>query len=1561
MSTVAAKLDAARHELLDLGLRNPLLNYRELQARGVGIVAERPSPIYAHLVIHEKPMGFLSTEENGENGLGQPEEAGFAASYDDDQLQTPYSDTELQKRLLTTYYVARDYIEEQGVNVLYLALGMLHWIDRSSSDRVRRAPLVLLPVELFRPDAASRFRLRYTGADWGDNLPLRTKLALDYNIDLPVLPPGNGLDLETFFKQVQQTVASMPDWSVDDTAVSLGFFSFSKFLMYHDLNPVNWSADRLPTIHPILTALLTDDGFTQHQPQLAEDAPIDNHIDLADSHQVIDADSSQTLAILDVHAGNNLVIQGPPGTGKSQTITNLIAEARGKGQTVLFVAEKMAALDVVKRRLDEVGLGDICLELHSHKSTKRHVMTELANTLKLGQPKQDGRFPHLNKLQTVRDHLNSYSQAINQPIGKSETSLYAAYGQQLHLQAQLATTAAPPLAIPQLATWSAAEFEERRAAANALQRSLVQIGVPADHPLWGTQRIAAPDELPVQLTQLAHATLEALRQLLLAAERLADLLATVVPPTLNDLTGMVLDAQLLQTAPRMYDVQTEHEAWQTMPDALLNALKAGERISQAHKTYDQWLIPEAWDQDVMSIRQELMVGRSRWRRLFSSSYRQAKDRLAGLCRAALPPTWEEQIGAVDAILDVQREQPILIEQTAQLQTIFNLDRLGLESEWTKLRWIGEWLVSIHEGIKQNLYPESLLRLVVRGVDKAALAKSGTAVTEAQKQYEAALTALHTHLKFDPVQQRQFTFLPLADQQSWLSGCHAAAGTIGQMAAYNRLTQETESLGLPPLVAIAHTWPAAAAHLTDLLQLARCTALIERAEAELTALQGYDSQHPDDTIAKFCELDSQFLLHNRIRLANEHWQRLPHHEAGGQMGLLQSECDKKRNHLPIRQLMERAGYAVQHIKPVFMMSPLSIAAYLPPDSIQFDLVIFDEASQVRPVDAFGAILRGRQVVVVGDNRQLPPTTFFERLIIEDDTAAPIGQESILDLFVSQNAPQRMLRWHYRSRHESLIAVSNQAFYGQKLVIFPSPDAEKRDVGLRYHHLPHTAYRRGGSRTNPLEADAVAAAVMRHATEQPHLTLGIVAFSQGQRQVLRQRIEQLRRENPAAEPFFRAYPTEPFFVKNLENVQGDERDVILISVGYGRSADGTLTMNFGPLNQDGGERRLNVLITRARQRCEIFTNLTADDIDLRRTNAPGVMALKQFLQFAQTGQMGDLPPETSSIPARFEDVLAAELRAQGYEVAQRVGTGPVRVDVAVLDEENGRYALGIECDGDNYFLARSARDRNRIQGQVLQRLGWRIHRVWSQQWRQNPPAEREKLLAAFRESPTQNDRQSDAPFNIPRYDARPALAEPRSVTSYTRYAEEIDLGKSSFADFYYYSPNRKENQRKLVQWMTEIVRAEGPIHIDEMRRRMSHAAGYQQMTLLDTTAAKIVQDGQKARQIEVRGEFLYGVEGKRPSVRSRANITGVSRRFSYIAPEEIQEAILLVVADALGIPVDDVPLRVARLLGFHQINNTSKTIVLERIERLLEYGALSQYRGELFLDEKSVSHENLVKTV
>jgi hypothetical protein len=611
----------------------------------------------------------------------------------------------------------------------------------------------------------------------------------------------------------------------------------------------------------------------------------------------------------------------------------------------------------------------------------------------------------------------------------------------------------------------------------------------------------------------------------------------------------------------------------------------------------------------------------------------------------------------------------------------------------------------------------------RDFDRDTLRTRQQALGQAILAHEKALSQVKEQLALDD--ERRFgpgghlLNQALADQETLLADWSGRLDDLRDMVSFNHQWDRLQELGLAGWLPVITTWPPAATHLVYLVEQKWLQSLIKQALAERPPLGRFDSDIHNQRRQQFQRLDKAVFDLNRARLADQHWQRLPRRNAGGQLGVLRREFAKKRRHLPIRRLMAEAGHAIKTIKPVFMMSPLSIAMFLPPGGLQFDLVIFDEASQVRPVEAFGAVLRGRQVVVVGDSKQLPPTSFFQQITGDGDESSShtADLESILSLFLAQGAPQRMLRWHYRSQHESLITLSNRAFYDNKLVIFPSPDAGRQELGLRFHHLPDSRYDRGGSRSNRGEAAAVAQAVMAHARQTPHLSLGVAAFSIPQMQAIQSELEELRQQEPACEGFFAAHADEPFFVKNLENVQGDERDVIFISVGYGRDENGSVAMNFGPLNYDGGERRLNVLITRAKRRCEIFTNLTADDIDLARTQAAGVVAFQQYLRFAQTGFL-PLTPAAAATNGRIPPVdqaIKQALEQQGHEVVARVGSDGCYLDLAVRDpKQTDRYLLGISCDGPSYANTQAARDRDRLRPEVLGRLGWQVHQVWSTAW-------------------------------------------------------------------------------------------------------------------------------------------------------------------------------------------------------------------------------------------------------
>ncbi|HYE98168.1 MAG TPA: AAA domain-containing protein, partial [Planctomycetota bacterium] len=573
-----------------------------------------------------------------------------------------------------------------------------------------------------------------------------------------------------------------------------------------------------------------------------------------------------------------------------------------------------------------------------------------------------------------------------------------------------------------------------------------------------------------------------------------------------------------------------------------------------------------------------------------------------------------------------------------------------------------------------------------------------------------------------------------------------------------------------------------------------------------------------------------------------------------------------------------------------------------------------ASQVRPVDAFGAILRGRQLVVVGDDKQMPPTSFFDHMLSpegpggeEEGEGSPTADlQSILGLCVAKGMPSRMLRWHYRSRHDSLIALSNREFYEDGLVVFPSPRRRGAGEGLEYRHLPGTAYERGTTRTNPKEAEAVAAAVYEHWKTRPALSLGVVAFSMAQREAIEERIEALQKKDAAFDAWASEARDEPFFVKNLENVQGDERDVMLISVGYGRDEKGAVTMNFGPLNQAGGERRLNVLITRAKRRCAVFTNLQPEDIDLRRAPGEGVRALRAFLAFARDGRLESAG--VTAVGAR-DDVRAqvrAALQAAGYEVKEDVGSGGYRVDLAVEDPASpGRFLIGIELDGPRYQEARWARDRDRLRESVLRGLGWSLHRVWSTDWFLNREAAQRRCVSAIeRAKAAPAVPAAPAPPGGLKRDGRTPPPGRSPVPPYVPAKATADIGEQHIADV---------DAVKRAAFVAAIVDREAPMHVEELRRRILEAIDARPGSKRFQAIDEAVDVAVARALIRRKGDFLWSKDDRIVTPRDRSGLPDASRDLARVSDEECEAALLRVVEEAHGCDADEAAAQAIRLLG------------------------------------------------
>ena len=573
----------------------------------------------------------------------------------------------------------------------------------------------------------------------------------------------------------------------------------------------------------------------------------------------------------------------------------------------------------------------------------------------------------------------------------------------------------------------------------------------------------------------------------------------------------------------------------------------------------------------------------------------------------------------------------------------------------------------------------------------------------------------------------------------------------------------------------------------------------------TVLRGFSTEVHERSVDQFRSLDRDAirLSYTRIRQARLNDPNRPtaatfDAPSSSELGTLLREVNKKKRHLPLRLLFSRIPSVLLRLKPCLMMSPLAVSTYLNTPEIRFDVVIFDEGSQVRPYDAISSIYRGRQLIVAGDQKQLPPTTFFERTVSEEeistdeeDSAESISDyESILDVCCTLGIPRRRLRWHYRSRREALIAFSNRHIYDNELVTFPSVLDTGLSRAIRFEYLPQGRWKVGsGGAFNPIEAMRTAELVMEHFRGNPTSSLGVIAFSQRQQMAILDELERLRRTESSLEDYFSEDSEEPFFVKNLENVQGDERDIIFLSIGYGQDDNGRVSMRFGPLNRQGGQRRLNVAVTRARSEMTIVSSMRSHDIDLSRTNADGARLLRAYLDFAERG-VSALGSEISEVhqedyDSPFEQEVREALKKRGMEVKMQVGCSGYKIDLALVDPKKpGRFILGIECDGATYHSSATARDRDRLRQEVLESLGWTIVRLWSTDWMRDPERQIKRVIEIY-ERQLNSIPETAAPVMSGDSDDRPVDEQPVATSqngprllsmSSARYQRIVDVPSS-----------------------------------------------------------------------------------------------------------------------------------------------------------------------------------------
>ncbi len=1377
-------------KLLDFSLRNNLLNLRTGR-RVIPFVSFDIDVLEDHIFDRED----YSMQAVPVKKLLKPDEFGIYDSrlYKDElqqlvsedikhnRLNAYLSADEMASTQKFLYRESRTALEENGANSLYMVFGLMRWYENEKSVRPRYAPLLLMPVELVRR-SGNNYVVRRRDEEMTINTTLVEMLRQQYQIDLKGLQPlpedESGVDVRAILATVRAQLACQPRWDVVEEAM-LGLFSFNKFVMWNDIHSNAEKMRRSPIIESLFqkhwvghegvqssnasstrskspSGVQSDGVAVQESPSGVQGSKVQEGVDETDARHIdlhvaphefaipVDVDSSQMEAVVESGEGRSFILYGPPGTGKSQTITNMIANALYHGRRVLFVAEKMAALEVVQKRLKKIGLDPFCLELHSNKVTKSHLLRQLQQTLDLTRIKDPEQYEQASKeLFEQRQQLTGYIRLLHKKQA-SGLSLYDCICRYEGIEGE---------GIPPSAHFvnglTDSKLQEAAEKIETLDTVFAITGPVARHQLQGLNIYDPSQQTQSQI-----------------AEWLSQLASQV--ETTDKLINLI-----------------NGQAGFKQPHSL-NGARWAEQLIAKHDALAGQYTEGIFAQDPQQLRAQWTAVCEKW---FLPRFFAKRSFMKGL-RAFRADMGEGDVESLFGQLDAFRQQL----REGGLQALPMVPPAAIQACRDLLQGV-EKMKAVCDFDDENL--DTLARLI--------------------PQWQQALGSSRDWAQWC-IRKRELQELHLEKVVDYMN--HAS--TTGHAAAQAMLKG---------------TYKYMAMQIVD-------------SEPQLQMFNGLLFE---DAIAKYRDMAKQFqeltkkMLYCKLA-ANVPSQALKP-TAITELGILKRYIATNGRGATIRHIMDQIPTLLPKLCPVMLMSPISVAQFIDLDQPPFDIVCFDEASQMPTSEAVGAIARGKALICVGDPKQMPPTSFFATNAVDEEEADIDDMESILDDCITLSLPARYLTWHYRSKHESLIAFSNAQYYESKLYTFPSVDDRASKVQL----IPvDGTYDYGKTRCNRAEAEAIVKEVVRRLSddELAKRSIGIVSFSKVQQNL----IEDLLTDELAkhADLERKAYDVEePIFIKNLENVQGDERDVILFSVGYGPDKTGKVSMNFGPLNNSGGERRLNVAVSRARYEMMVFSTLKPEQIDLRRSSALGVAGLKAFLEFARNGRMavsaGQVKAPTEH--AEIIDAVAGEIRKMGYEVDTSVGRSAFKIDLAVLDPKNDQnYLLGIICDGTRYYETKTERDREICQPGVLQGLGWKLMRLWSVDWLMNKEAVMDRIRKALEKpeepKPASAPKVAAVKGGIEHAAPLPFAVSKDEIVKETEVTMSPALEKAVKK---YQSAVDKMPEGDIEEYARFLIRQQLAVPLDDMKRQFAKAMGYSRRTqqtdiALETAVAILIDKGE-----------------------------------------------------------------------------------------------------------------------
>lgn len=1349
--TPITRVDRWLRKLLDLTKRNPLLAFKN-RAAAIPIYCPNIARM-EDLLAKNNTFEFLSAEKSPYNKNDERSSNLFQLQSGDnahkkhasEQLENNVlianmSEEDYKRNAISLLRKAKNDLEEGGANTLYLALGMLHWKENPRDTRSYRAPLILIPVQLTRRSAGAAIKLIQLPDEQPIfNTTLIEFLINDYAIDLnqfrEELPKDeSGINVHEVWDIVREAVLEQNGFEVVEDLV-LASFSFAKYLMWKDIK------DRTNDLRENIFVNHLIDNPQEPYAQKAEfiaQNEVDEKIDPAEIFTPLNCDSSQLAAVEASGKPQDFILEGPPGTGKSETIANIICHNLALGRKVLFVAEKMAALNIVYHRMKKIRLEHLCLELHSNKAGKKDVLNQLAAARTThSEVSSDEWNKCIRSLKEKRDRLNNFVNALHKKSAyglsaRDAIARTARYKDKHKLELgwlswkdkeppiknkdqldnMLKEAKSIALAYNDIATLDVANFRimNARGWSYAWQSKAVDCLQRYKSALENLQANAE--------TLSANFGIEPNEKTLTNISRvnsLASLIDVASTHSVGYLTqekiGVFLDKlQQLHDKKKEFDALCESIAHNISPDILAEtpAKEWNELYKQAK---DGWLKHTFAKIKINRAAKKLGYKKFDNLEVLSNIHRAVElhKEISALADAYKADKIWQGWNTVASDL----EQSLARVKTAR-KALANALRLTNDS------------ATLHTNIIKHLVNEHDLL-----PDNAELLGQKDDFMKQWDVYvQAENDAKKQGLNFDSNQDTPFE--QLTATIDFLLG---NKGNFKVWCKWLSAKDKAQDYHLDALTRSLESQTFSSKESKEQVLTAFCHWLAPQLIDGNNDLLSFSASEHKEIICEFQKVDEKIAKMTGAHVKGIVAKQSPNMSAQSPpegLGALDRELNRTTRHMPVRKLIREMGTCLLDLCPCMMMSPLSVAQFLPADFKGFDLVVFDEASQITPWDAVGAIARGKNVIVVGDSNQMPPTNFFNKSVDEENPDEE-DLESILDQALAARLPKLQLTGHYRSRHESLIAFSNNQYYKNALITYPSSDTKRSAVSL---HRTNGVYAKGKGRNNPAEAKAVVDEIVKR-LKDPELrkqTIGVVTLNSEQQRTIEDLLETARRGDTEIEQCF--HSTDEYdgvFVKNLESVQGDERNVIILSLGYGPTEEGskTMSMNFGPLNKVGGERRLNVAVTRATDEVLVFSSFDSSMIDLSRSSALGVKRLKLYLEFAERGPIALAEHATAThgvdqFDSDFEESVAEDLRRMKWKVQTQVGVGKFRVDLGIIHPDfPGKYLAGIECDGARYHSSPSARDRDRVRHIILNNLGWELIRLWSTDYFHDPDAALERI--------------------------------------------------------------------------------------------------------------------------------------------------------------------------------------------------------------------------------------------